>query len=54
MCNHKKCVFYDIKLFYREIDGVIYPGVVRDRNIARKQYETAKEKGETTGLVSQE
>ncbi|XP_045166392.2 inter-alpha-trypsin inhibitor heavy chain H3-like [Mercenaria mercenaria] len=42
-----------ISNFTLEIDGVIYPGIVKDKEEARKEYEKAKKKGKTTGLVSQ-
>ncbi|XP_060566448.1 inter-alpha-trypsin inhibitor heavy chain H3-like [Ruditapes philippinarum] len=42
-----------ISNFTLEIDGKIYPGIVKDKDEAKKEYEKAKKKGKTTGLVSQ-
>ncbi|XP_045167329.2 inter-alpha-trypsin inhibitor heavy chain H3-like [Mercenaria mercenaria] len=42
-----------ISNFTLEIDGKIYPGIVKDKDEAKKDYEKAKKKGQTTGLVSQ-
>lgn len=42
-----------ISNFTIEIDGVVYPGIVKEKEQARKDYEKAKKKGRTTGLVSQ-
>ncbi|KAL4227174.1 Inter-alpha-trypsin inhibitor heavy chain [Mactra antiquata] len=42
-----------ISNFTLEIEGVIYPGIVKDKDEAKKDYEKAKKKGKTTGLVSQ-
>ena len=38
--------------FYREIDGVIYPGNVKEKEEARKQYDRAKKRGQSAGLIS--
>ena len=38
--------------FYREIDGVIYPGNVKEKEQARKQYQRAKKRGQSAGLIS--
>ncbi|XP_045166399.2 inter-alpha-trypsin inhibitor heavy chain H3-like [Mercenaria mercenaria] len=43
-----------ISNFTLEINGVVYPGIVKDKNKAKKEYEEAKKKGQTTGIVSQE
>lgn len=40
------------KLFiYRTIDGVTYPGSVKEKEVAQKQYEKAVSQGKTAGLV---
>ena len=36
----------------REIDGVIYPGNVKEKEQARKQYQRAKKRGQSAGLIS--
>ena len=43
-------VFFSL---YREIDGVVYPGDVKEKEKARKQFEAAKKKGQSAGHVSQ-
>ncbi|XP_060559991.1 inter-alpha-trypsin inhibitor heavy chain H3-like isoform X2 [Ruditapes philippinarum] len=42
-----------ISNFTLEIDGQIYPGIVKDKGEAKKDYERAKKRGQTAGLVSQ-
>ncbi|XP_052781749.1 inter-alpha-trypsin inhibitor heavy chain H3-like [Mya arenaria] len=42
-----------ISNFTLEIDGVVYPGLVKDKDEARRDYERAKKKGQSTGLLSQ-
>ncbi|XP_060559995.1 inter-alpha-trypsin inhibitor heavy chain H4-like [Ruditapes philippinarum] len=42
-----------ISNFTLEIDGEIYPGIVKDKGEAKKDYERAKKRGQTAGLVSQ-
>jgi hypothetical protein len=41
------------KLFFpfRTIDGVTYPGNVKEKEAAKKQYEKAVSQGKTAGLV---
>ena len=41
-----------LNLYHREIDGVIYPGNVKEKEQARKQYERAKKRGQSAGLIS--
>ena len=38
-------------LSYRTIDGVTYPGNVKEKEVAKKQYEKAVSQGKTAGLV---
>ncbi|XP_065498404.1 inter-alpha-trypsin inhibitor heavy chain H3-like [Caloenas nicobarica] len=55
---HKEVVF-DVELpktafitnFSMTIDGVTYPGTVKEKEVAKKQYEKAVSKGQTAGLV---
>lgn len=35
----------------RTIDGVTYPGNVKEKEVAKKQYEKAVSQGKTAGLV---
>ncbi|KAL4227000.1 Inter-alpha-trypsin inhibitor heavy chain 3 [Mactra antiquata] len=37
--------------FTLEVDGVVYPGVVREKEAAKKSYEKAKKKGQSAGHV---
>ncbi|XP_077308313.1 inter-alpha-trypsin inhibitor heavy chain H3-like isoform X1 [Lithobates pipiens] len=37
--------------FIMKIDGVEYPGIIKEKEVARKQYETAVSRGQTAGLV---
>lgn len=36
---------------YRTIDGVTYPGNIKEKEVAKKQYEKAVSQGKTAGLV---
>ncbi|XP_037239838.1 inter-alpha-trypsin inhibitor heavy chain H3-like [Falco rusticolus] len=55
---HKEVVF-DVELpktafitnFSMTIDGVTYPGIIKEKEAAKKQYEKAVSKGQTAGLV---
>uniref|UniRef100_A0A8C8E569 Inter-alpha-trypsin inhibitor heavy chain H3 n=1 Tax=Otus sunia TaxID=257818 RepID=A0A8C8E569_9STRI len=55
---HKEVVF-DVELpktafitnFSMTIDGVTYPGTIKEKEVAKKQYEKAVSKGQTAGLV---
>ncbi|XP_054694363.1 inter-alpha-trypsin inhibitor heavy chain H3-like isoform X1 [Grus americana] len=55
---HKEVVF-DVELpktafitnFSMTIDGVTYPGIIKEKEVAKKQYEKAVSKGQTAGLV---
>ncbi|KFP56831.1 Inter-alpha-trypsin inhibitor heavy chain H3, partial [Cathartes aura] len=55
---HKEVVF-DVELpktafitnFSMTIDGVTYPGTIKEKEAAKKQYEKAVSKGQTAGLV---
>lgn len=38
---------------FREIDGVVYGGIVKEKEQAKKDYERAKKRGQSAGLVSQ-
>ena len=39
-------------LCFREIDGVVYPGDVKEKEQARQQYERAKQRGQSAGHVA--
>ncbi|XP_044532528.1 inter-alpha-trypsin inhibitor heavy chain H3 [Gracilinanus agilis] len=55
-----KEVFFDVELpktafitnFTLTIDGVTYPGNVKEKEVAKKQYEKAVSQGKTAGLVN--
>ncbi|NWI88638.1 ITIH3 inhibitor, partial [Pitta sordida] len=57
--NVAKEVFFDVELpktafitnFSMTIDGVTYPGTIKEKEAAKKQYEKAVSKGQTAGLV---
>ncbi|XP_010131120.1 PREDICTED: inter-alpha-trypsin inhibitor heavy chain H3 [Buceros rhinoceros silvestris] len=57
--NAHKEVFFDVDLpksafitnFSMTIDGVTYPGIIKEKEVAKKQYEKAVSKGHTAGLV---
>uniref|UniRef100_A0A8C8RJZ1 Inter-alpha-trypsin inhibitor heavy chain H3 n=1 Tax=Pelusios castaneus TaxID=367368 RepID=A0A8C8RJZ1_9SAUR len=57
--NVSKEVFFDVELpktafitnFSMTIDGVTYPGHIKEKEVAKKQYETAVSRGQTAGLV---
>uniref|UniRef100_A0A8C3KA51 Inter-alpha-trypsin inhibitor heavy chain H3 n=1 Tax=Calidris pygmaea TaxID=425635 RepID=A0A8C3KA51_9CHAR len=57
--NVPKEVFFDVELpktafitnFSMTIDGVTYPGTIKEKEVAKKQYEKAVSKGQTAGLV---
>ncbi|NWU63487.1 ITIH3 inhibitor, partial [Pterocles burchelli] len=57
--NAHKEVFFDVELpktafitnFSMTIDGVTYPGTIKEKEVAKKQYEKAVSKGQTAGLV---
>ncbi|KAM9374710.1 inter-alpha-trypsin inhibitor heavy chain H3-like [Phaethornis superciliosus] len=57
--NVHKEVFFDVDLpktafitnFSMTIDGVTYPGTIKEKEVAKKQYEKAVSKGQTAGLV---
>ncbi|KAM9533493.1 inter-alpha-trypsin inhibitor heavy chain H3-like [Guaruba guarouba] len=57
--NMHKEVFFDVDLpktafitnFSMTIDGVTYPGTIKEKEAAKKQYEKAVSRGETAGLV---
>ncbi|NWX54051.1 ITIH3 inhibitor, partial [Promerops cafer] len=57
--NVSKEVFFDVELpktafitnFSMTIDGVTYPGIIKEKEAAKKQYEKAVSKGQTAGLV---
>ncbi|XP_064013079.1 inter-alpha-trypsin inhibitor heavy chain H3-like [Pogoniulus pusillus] len=57
--NVHKEVFFDVELpktafitnFSMTIDGVTYPGIIKEKEVAKKQYEKAVSKGQTAGLV---
>ena len=40
-------------MIYREIDGVVYNALVKDKDEAKKDYDRAKKRGQSAGLVSQ-
>ncbi|XP_069823203.1 inter-alpha-trypsin inhibitor heavy chain H3-like isoform X2 [Dendropsophus ebraccatus] len=57
--NISKEAFFDVDLpktafitnFSMIIDGVTYPGVIKEKEAAKKQYEKAVSRGQTAGLV---
>uniref|UniRef100_A0A8D2NH13 Inter-alpha-trypsin inhibitor heavy chain H3 n=1 Tax=Zonotrichia albicollis TaxID=44394 RepID=A0A8D2NH13_ZONAL len=57
--NVSKEVFFDVDLpktafitnFSMTIDGVTYPGTIKEKEAAKKQYEKAVSRGQTAGLV---
>ncbi|GAB0194637.1 inter-alpha-trypsin inhibitor heavy chain H3-like [Grus japonensis] len=57
--NVHKEVIFDVELpktafitnFSMTIDGVTYPGIIKEKEVAKKQYEKAVSKGQTAGLV---
>ncbi|NWU97449.1 ITIH3 inhibitor, partial [Upupa epops] len=57
--NTHKEVLFDVELpktafitsFNMTIDGVTYPGTIKEKEAAKKQYEKAVSKGQTAGLV---
>ncbi|XP_008941885.1 PREDICTED: inter-alpha-trypsin inhibitor heavy chain H3 [Merops nubicus] len=57
--NVHKEVFFDVELpktafitnFSMTIDGVTYPGTIKEKETAKQQYEKAVSKGQTAGLV---
>ncbi|XP_072277336.1 inter-alpha-trypsin inhibitor heavy chain H3-like [Pyxicephalus adspersus] len=57
--NVSKEAFFNVDLpktafitnFSMIIDGVTYPGVIKEKEAAKKQYETAVSRGQTAGLV---
>uniref|UniRef100_A0A8C6YVE4 VIT domain-containing protein n=1 Tax=Nothoprocta perdicaria TaxID=30464 RepID=A0A8C6YVE4_NOTPE len=57
--NVHKEVFFDVELpktafitnFSMTIDGVTYPGNIKEKEVAKKQYEKAVSQGQTAGLV---
>ncbi|NXK78582.1 ITIH3 inhibitor, partial [Amazona guildingii] len=57
--NVHKEIFFDVDLpktafitnFSMTIDGVTYPGTIKEKEAAKKQYEKAVSRGETAGLV---
>ncbi|XP_051483167.1 inter-alpha-trypsin inhibitor heavy chain H3-like isoform X1 [Apus apus] len=57
--NVHKEVFFDVELpktafitnFSMTIDGVTYPGTIKEKEAAKEQYEKAVSKGQTAGLV---
>lgn len=38
-------------IFYRTIDGVSYPGVIKEKEAAQQQYQKAVSRGQSAGLV---
>ncbi|XP_007442992.1 inter-alpha-trypsin inhibitor heavy chain H3-like isoform X1 [Python bivittatus] len=57
--NVSKEAFFDMELpktgfitnFTMTIDGVIYPGIIKEKEVAQKQYQQAVSRGQTAGLV---
>ncbi|NWV58562.1 ITIH3 inhibitor, partial [Malurus elegans] len=57
--NVSKEIFFDVELpktafitnFSMTIDGVTYPGIIKEKETAKKQYEKAVSRGQTAGLV---
>lgn len=37
--------------FCREIDGIVYPGIVKEKQAAKKTYDKAKKKGQSAGHI---
>ncbi|CAH2313284.1 inter-alpha-trypsin inhibitor heavy chain H3-like [Pelobates cultripes] len=58
--NISKEAFFDVDLpktafitnFSMIIDGVTYAGEIKEKEVAKKQYDTAVSRGQTAGLVS--
>lgn len=44
-------VWLFIVLYCREIDGIVYPGIVKEKQAAEKTYVKAKEKGQSAGHI---
>lgn len=40
-----------MSLLLRTIDGVVYPGVIKEKEVAQQQYQKAVSSGQTAGLV---
>ena len=36
----------------RVLDGVVYPGIVKEKEAAKRQYVEAKDRGESAGYVA--
>uniref|UniRef100_A0ABM5FCM8 Inter-alpha-trypsin inhibitor heavy chain H3 n=1 Tax=Pogona vitticeps TaxID=103695 RepID=A0ABM5FCM8_9SAUR len=57
--NVSKEAFFDVDLpktgfitnFTMTIDGVVYPGIIKEKEVAQKQYQQAVSSGRTAGLV---
>ncbi|XP_077181888.1 inter-alpha-trypsin inhibitor heavy chain H3-like isoform X1 [Paroedura picta] len=57
--NVSKEAFFDVELpktafitnFTMTIDGVVYPGIIKEKEAAQKQYQKAVSSGQTAGLV---
>ncbi|XP_054831541.1 inter-alpha-trypsin inhibitor heavy chain H3-like [Eublepharis macularius] len=57
--NVSKEAFFDVELpktafitnFTMTIDGVIYPGIIKEKEVAQQQYQKAVSSGQTAGLV---
>ncbi|XP_060094800.1 inter-alpha-trypsin inhibitor heavy chain H3-like [Heteronotia binoei] len=57
--NVSKEAFFDMELpktafitnFTMSIDGVIYPGIIKEKEVAQQQYQKAVSSGQTAGLV---
>ncbi|KAM6468217.1 inter-alpha-trypsin inhibitor heavy chain H3-like [Liasis olivaceus] len=57
--NVSKEAFFDVELpktafitnFIMTIDGVTYPGIIKEKEVAQKQYQQAVSRGQTAGLV---
>ena len=44
-------IFNFILYDFREIDGVLYPGIVKEKQEAKKTYDKAKRKGQSAGHI---
>lgn len=51
MCQYKSFTKLDTFSICRTIDGVTYPGNIKEKEVAKKQYEKAVSRGQTAGLV---
>ena len=54
--SYREFIFRELNSFFsfcREIEGVVYPGEVKEKAEAKKAFEKAKRKGQSAGHVAQ-